>query len=151
MLNRRNIIKVIIAAIVISAAIIYLFAEATDSSWTYYYSVDEFARSKAGKQAESGDSDSRMNYNQIIRLAGRVKDGTIVTDADKMQLEFELAGENSSVAVSYHGMVPKNFEAGKEVVVEGKIGSDSVFKADKILTRCESKYKVKLDKKIQSR
>ena len=149
MTNRRKIIKVITAIIVIAAAIIYLLYEMAGSSWAYYYSVDEFIQSNSGKQTGPGKSDFRSNYNQLIRLAGRVKEGTIVTDADKMQLDFELAGQNSSVAVSYHGMVPDNFAAGKEVVVEGKTGRDSVFKADKILTRCESKYEVKLNKKPQ--
>lgn len=151
MANRIKIAKVIIATTVIAAAVIYLFREAIDSSWTYYYSVDEFVQNKAGKQVENGGPGSSIDYNHIIRLAGRVKNGTIVIKADKMQLDFELAGQNSSVKVSYHGIVPKNFAVDKKVVVEGKMGRDSVFKADKILTRCESKYEVKLNKKLQSK
>ena len=62
-----------------------------------------------------------------------------------MQLDFELAGETSSLPVRYLGTVPKNFASGREVVAEGKLGENKIFLADNILTRCESKYKVKLN------
>jgi len=61
-----------------------------------------------------------------------------------MQLDFELAGQKNSMPVRFYGVVPKNFIAGKEVVVEGKLNDYGVFEASKILTRCKSKYKVKL-------
>ena len=97
-------------------------------------------------QVGNNDSDgaSRTNDNRIIRLAGWVKDGTVVRNAKKMQLDFKLAGRKSTVQVRFYGVVPKNFAVDREVVVEGKAGANGVFKANKILTRCESKYKVKL-------
>jgi len=42
-------------------------------------------------------------------------------------------------------VVPDNFAEDREVVVEGHLGTSGVFQADTLLTRCESKYKVKVN------
>jgi len=57
-------------------------------------------------------------------------------------------GQNKSVAVRFVGMAPRNFSADKDVVVEGRISADGTFEAKKILTRCESKYRVKLNPEL---
>lgn len=148
-MNTRKLTKVIIATAVIGAAAAYLLHQTVKSSWAYYYSVDEFVRTVSAATTEGGrGAASKIDENRIIRLAGTVKDGSVVHNVEKMQLDFELAGENNSVAVRFYGAVPKNFAAGKEVVVEGRASQTGIFEADKILTRCESKYKVKLDQKI---
>jgi len=143
--NTTKITKVIIGLIVIGSAGGYFLYETIGSSWAYYYSVDEFVESPFGRGGQSSDlGTSKTDDNRIIRLAGWVKPGSVVRNAEKMQLDFELAGQNSSVPVRFYGVMPKNFTADKEVVVEGKVSSNGVFQADKILTRCESKYKVRL-------
>ena len=136
MMNTRSTIKLITALIVIGSAVGYLLYEAVDSSWLYYYSVDEFVESRPGAAAGTDE-------RHIIRLAGRVKAGSIVTNIEKMQLDFELAGQKNSVPVRFYGAVPPNFAAGKEVVIEGKAVPNEPFNANKILTRCESKYKTR--------
>jgi len=137
-MNRTRLTKAIIAVIVIGSAAGYLLYEAVQSSWVYYYSVDEFVEG----WMQSGDSARKADNSRIIRLAGRVSG--IVTDNQKRQLDFQLAGQKSSVPVRFYGPVPKNFAVGKEVVVEGKAAADGLFLAERILTRCESKYKVRL-------
>jgi cytochrome c-type biogenesis protein CcmE len=147
--NTRKLIKVIIAVVVIGVASAYLLHQTIKSSWAYYCSVDDFVKSISDVTLEGGGTGASKIYgNSIIRLAGRVKDGSVVRNVEKMQLDFELAGQSNSVAVRFYGAAPKNFAAGKEVVVEGRASQTGIFEADKILTRCESKYRVKLDQKI---
>ena len=144
-MNTRRITKVIIGLIVIGSATAYLLDKAIESSWAYYYSVDEFVESEFYKMVQSDDTaTSGMDDNRNIRLAGRIRINSVVKTIEKMQLDFEMAGQKSSVPVRFYGVVPRNFTEGKEVIVEGKAGSDGVFQAETILTRCESKYKVKL-------
>jgi len=126
--------KIVIGIVVIGLAAAYLLYEAAKSSWAYYYSADEFAENQPAK----------ISGSYIIRLAGAVKAGSIKYDGDKMQLDFELAGQKNSVPVRYSGAMPGNFADDKEVLVEGRAGADGVFNANQVLTRCESKYKVKL-------
>ncbi len=134
-MSKRKLTKLIIALLVISSAGGYLLYQLFSSTWVYYYTVDEFVNSPLYKPSASEDSN-----NPVIRIAGRAKLGQRVT----MPFEFEVSGQQTSVSVRYNGPVPKNLTNDKEVVVEGRMGSDGVFSADKLLTRCESKYKVKL-------
>ena len=142
----RKILKIIIAVVVIGVSGVYLFYKAAESSWQYYYSVDQFVESPLYKM--SNNRDGSFNQVNMIRLAGVVKKGSIVRAVVKNQLDFELAGSKSCVKVRFYGIEPKNFAAGKEVVVEGRT-ADGVFAADKIFTRCESKYKSKLKRESE--
>jgi len=145
--NRRKITKVIIGVVVIGSASAYLLQQAAESWWVYYYSVDEFVESHFGKTPQSGGAEAgKAEGSGIIRLGGLVKADSIVYDAEKMQLDFELSGAKSSVPVRFFGAVPANFTDDKEILAEGKIDSNGVFRANKILTRCESKYKARLYK-----
>jgi len=135
--NGRKTARIIIGTIIIGTAMTYLLYEWARSSLAYYYSVDEFAERRAIGQ--------RGDY--AIRLAGSVKAGSIKYDIDRMQLEFELAGQRNLAPVRYCGTVPENFTDSKEVLVEGKPDANGVFIANQVLTRCESKYKAKLKPK----
>jgi cytochrome c-type biogenesis protein CcmE len=125
--------KTIISVVVIGSAVLYLLYLSAKSSFVYYYSVDKFLQSPAVETSK-----------QAVRLAGRVKPGSIKRNAEKMQLEFELAGKTRAITVEYTGGVPDNFEDGREVLVEGNINENGIFTAEKIMTQCESKYKAKL-------
>jgi len=143
--NTRRITKVIISTIVIGTAVGYLLVEVIESSWAYYYSVDEFVESRFVRTSEQTAAEAgKIDDSRIIRLAGRVKKGSVVRDPEKMQLDFELAGQENSIAVRYYGPAPQNFTDDKEVLVEGNVGAEGLFRASQILTRCESKYKARL-------
>jgi len=107
--------------------------QAMQSSWSYYYSVDEF------------NSGSESVKNNSLRLAGRVKPDSVSKAMQKVRLDFILAGSNSELPVQYHGAVPDNFAENIEVVVEGRLSSEGVFQAETLLTKCESKYEAKVN------
>jgi len=143
--NTRRITKVIIGVIVIGTAVGYLLYQVIESSWAYYYSVDEFVESQFVRTSEQTAAEAaKIDDGRIIRIAGRVKKGSVVRDTEKVQLDFELAGEKNSIAVRYYGPMPQNFTDEKEVLVEGGVGAEGLFRASQILTRCESKYKARL-------
>ena len=101
-MNRKNITKIIIATAVFAIASGYLVFEAMQSSWTYYYHVDEFLVSSVYSNS--------LENQRLIRVAGVVESRGMIKNIDKMQLEFYLAGEKESLKVVYEGVVPKNFE-----------------------------------------
>ena len=76
-----------------------------------------------------------------------VKTGSIHVDLEEIQLDFVLAGLETSMPVSYFGTVPENFEEEREVLVEGKLDENGVFQASKLITKCESKYQAKVKEK----
>jgi len=142
-MSKRKPTKAIISIIVIGSAVGYLLYLSAESSWAYYYSVDEFAGSYVSEASGGQPTAGKINHT-IVRIAGRVKDDSIRHSMNNMQLDFELAGKEKTLAVRYFGTVPSGFEAGREVLVEGTMQPQGLFRADKILTRCESKYKAKL-------
>jgi len=131
-IKTKTIVKTLVGIVVVGGGMGYFMYQAMRSSWSYYYSVDEFpAHIAAAKDAS-------------VRIAGRVKQGSTARDLQKMQLTFTLAGVSNEVPVSYKGTVPDNFAEDIEVVVEGRLDIAGVFQADRLMTKCESKYKAKV-------
>jgi cytochrome c-type biogenesis protein CcmE len=150
-MDTTKLTKIIIAVAVIGIASAYLLHQTFRSSWAYYYSVDDFVRVTSVPMQQGDEKKaSRIDPDRIIRLAGKVKEGSVVNNVEKMELNFDLAGQKSSLLIKFRGAVPRNFAAGKEVVVEGMVAGDGSFQAAKILTRCESKYRARLDPNLMS-
>ncbi len=131
-MKTKTIVKVIVSIIVIGGGVTYFMYQAMQSSWSYYYSVDDFTANSAAIK------------NQSLRIAGVVKQGSVTRNMEKMNLMFILAGSNNEVPVSYEGSVPDNFTENGEVVVEGRLDTSGIFQADMLMTKCESKYKTKV-------
>ena len=131
-MKTKIIVKVLIGVVVIGGGIGYFMWQAMQSSWSYYYSVDDFAKQKSIAQ------------NHSLRIAGRVKNGSTERDLKEMRLSFILSGADTSVPITYKGVVPDNFAEDREVVVQGRLDTNGVFQADKLMTKCESKYKAKV-------
>ena len=132
-MKTKMIIKILIGIIVIGGGLGYFTYQAMQSSWSYYYSVDEFSANIAD-----------MN-NYSFRIAGRVKPGSVNRDLQNMNLTFILAGAKTEIPVIYVGTVPDNFTEDIEVVVEGRLDENKSFKAKTLMTKCESKYKAKVE------
>ena len=123
----------------------YLLYETAKSSSVYYYSVDEFIKQcPANILPDAPENVTKIKSAPLVRLAGRVKDGSIIHNTDNMQTDFQLAGRKNLLPVRYYGTLPKNFAADREIIAEGNMDADGIFRANLILTRCESKYKAKL-------
>jgi len=132
-MKTKMILKILIGVTVIGGGLGYFTFQAMQSSWSYYYSVDEF----------SANISDMNNYS--FRIAGRVKPGSVNRDLQKMNLTFTLAGTKTEIPVLYEGTVPDNFTDDIEVVVEGRLDENKSFKAKSLMTKCESKYKAKVE------
>jgi cytochrome c-type biogenesis protein CcmE len=132
-MKKKTIVKTIIGVVLIGGAMTYFVFQAMQSSWSYYYSVDDFS------------TDSPAVKNHSLRIAGRVKQGSIVRDLQKVSLNFTLTGSKTELPVQYKGTAPDNFAEDREVVVEGRLDTTGIFQADMLMTKCESKYKAKVD------
>ena len=130
-MNTKTIVKLGVGIIVIGGGIGYFMYQAMQSSWAYYYSVDDFSTATSGQ-------------GQSFRLAGRVKPGSVARDLENLTLRFTLAGAQAELPVQYKGVTPDNFTENREVVVEGHLAPTGIFQADTLITRCESKYQAKV-------
>ena len=113
---------------------------APGASFTYFQDLDEFratAQEYAGKHA---------------RVRGFVTPGSIERDLATKQVRFQVqkspphggGGSPGALSVVHTGLeTPDLFKDGAEVVVEGVLssaGPDGVFRADKVLAKCPSKF-----------
>jgi len=148
-MNRKQLTKTIVAFLIITPAAAFLLFQTIRASSAYYYSIDEFVHKHQPALLQAyARGTQRTTRHPLFRLAGRVKNPS-TSGTNPPQLVFELTGKTASLPVRFHGPVPKNFADGKEVIVQGRLGPDGCFLADQILTRCESKYRVRLDATVK--
>jgi cytochrome c-type biogenesis protein CcmE len=80
---------------------------------------------------------------EVVRLSGEVVDGSITPNAAAGTVTFEVADEQTSVAVLYQGPMPDTLRDEATAVVEGSLGADGVFHADTLFAKCPSKFEAK--------
>lgn len=128
----------------IAAAVAYLIVAAITNTAEYYLTVNE--------------AQARQNelHGQAVRIAGRVRPGTIRWDPATLTLSFAIGPipdpdhegvrpVGSSVepefAVVCTGQPkPDMFAEGRDVIVEGHLSAPNAVTADQVLTSCPSKY-----------
>jgi cytochrome c-type biogenesis protein CcmE len=119
----------LMAFLVVFGALAFLGYNAFNASSMYYLSVGELL---ARAETSSGEE---------VRVSGKVVEGTIQRGPEANTVRFTMADENGpSVPVVYRGVVPDTFQESGEVVVEGGLGSEGVFRARTLLAKCPSKY-----------
>jgi len=116
--------KLCVGGVVLAAARTYLVYAGIQTGSSYYLEVDPFL------------SDARY-HQQRVRLRGRVSRENLVLDDG---VNSDLLGTSRKLSVAYEGAIPDMFEAGREVIVTGRLGPDGVFRAEELLTKCASKY-----------
>jgi cytochrome c-type biogenesis protein CcmE len=120
--------KLVVGLGVIVACLVYLVISGFEGASVYYFTVSELQAKEA------------MTAGKRVKVAGKVVDGSIEQDRGTMEVRFRAEEGGHVIPVLYKGIVPDTFKDGAEVVVEGKRGSDGVFKAEMLLAKCPSKY-----------
>lgn len=78
---------------------------------------------------------------QPVRLGGMVQAGSIETQADGITVNFVVTGnENSTIPVTYSGILPDLFVEGSGVVAEGSLQADGTFLATNLLAKHDENY-----------
>ena len=126
--SSRTRLRFSLAAFVIVAAIGYMIYSAMQTGSEYYLT--------SGELIAMGDK----AVGQSVRLGGRVVPDSIQWDRSNSILSFALTDGDVTLPVIYKGIAPDSFQAGADVIVEGKLGADGSFKATTLLAKCASKY-----------
>ncbi len=93
----------------------------------YYWSPSELTA--AGAPADA-----------TVRLGGMVVPGTYTWDRETHTVTFDVTDTKTTVHVVNQGNPPEMFREGIGVVVEGRIGSDGVFRSDKVMVKHDNEY-----------
>jgi len=78
--------------------------------------------------------------HHTFRLGGIVKPGSVHYSKDNGTVSFEVTDKVNQVLVSYHGILPDLFQAGRSVVTQGELNNKGVFIADQVLAKHDNKY-----------
>jgi cytochrome c-type biogenesis protein CcmE len=139
-------LRFVVGAAVIVTAVAYLIFTAIRTTSEYYLTVNEVSARKAEL------------VGQRLRVAGRVKAGTISWDPTTLTLKFAITpmpdpaaaapvkpvadlGEPAFRVTCTGEPKPDMFAPGRDVIVEGKLLASGEIAATQVLTSCPSKYR----------
>ena len=131
--------KLIVGMVVITCVTGYLAYRGGSASWRYYLTVDECMDcfpSLAGHR---------------LRVSGLIATDTLRIARDRMRAEFVLQGQQAMLSTVCAGPLPDNLSEQMEVVVEGRLVGADMLRAEKVFTRCASKYESQPTPKPSSR
>lgn len=124
--RRRLKFVLLIGGVLLSMGFLLAVALRSDGGLAYFVTVSEF------KQAPTSKG---------VRINGKVQDGSIRRESSGQDVAFVMTDGQTSLPVSYHGIIPDTFVEGADVVVKGSLDSGSgTFHADELLAKCPSKY-----------
>jgi cytochrome c-type biogenesis protein CcmE len=124
-------VKVSIGVAVMVAAVAYLMFSGVTTSSMYFLTVPEIQQKLATIRGEP------------IRVAGKVTEDPIQWDVQSLSLSFVIGEGLARLPVQYKGVKPDMFQAGADVLVEGRVGNNGVLVASTLMTKCPSKYEEK--------
>jgi cytochrome c-type biogenesis protein CcmE len=120
--------KLLLGMIVLVSVTVYVAYLGASSSWQYYVTADECA---ANIQQFTG---------RQLRISGRVARGSLQVGADRSSATFVLEGVSGGLTTFCRGPLPDNLAEEISVVVEGTLDDRGSVHAERVLTRCASKY-----------
>lgn len=91
-----------------------------------------------GELVQKGDK----AVERPVRLGGQVVPGSVVWNADALDLRFQVTdGQGTVVAVHSRGAPPQMFRAGIGVVVEGTWRRNGVFESENLMVKHSNEYR----------
>jgi cytochrome c-type biogenesis protein CcmE len=130
--------KFLIGAGVIVASVGLLIAQGVKETGVYFLTPTELA---------AKTSADPTFYDTGLKMGAKVVPGSIRRDPDNRRIDFEVSDGVRSYPVTYRGLVPDTFTDANdiEVIVEGRLGHDGVFRATEVLAKCGSRYEAVYD------
>jgi cytochrome c-type biogenesis protein CcmE len=125
--------KFLLGAALIVGSVGLLIAEGVRETGVYFLTPSELAAKTT--------ADSSF-YDVGLKMGAKVVPGSIRRDASNRQVDFEVSDGVKSYPVTYRGLVPDTFTDANdiEVIVEGRLGRDGIFRATEVLAKCGSRY-----------
>jgi cytochrome c-type biogenesis protein CcmE len=78
--------------------------------------------------------------DRAFRVGGLVESGSLQRDKDALTVRFKVTDTAQAIPVVFTGILPDLFKEGKGVVVQGRVGSDGVFRATEVLAKHDENY-----------
>lgn len=123
--------KFIIGAVLIGGTVGFLMTSGIKETGVYFVTPSELATKVAADPSI---------HNVGVKMGARVVHGSIQRDVGSQTITFEVTDGRQTYPVVYRGLAPDTFTDDVEVVVEGRLSPDGVFRATTLLAKCGSRY-----------
>lgn len=130
--------KFLLGATAIVASVGFLIAEGVKETGVYFLTPSELAAKTAADPTF---------YDVGLKMGAKVVPGSVRRAPDNRQIDFKVSDGTKTYPVTYRGLVPDTFTDANdiEVIVEGRLGRDGVFRATEVLAKCGSRYEAAYD------
>ena len=113
-----------LAAVALAATLVI---SALRSNIAYFFSPSQVLAAEAPR-------------DQVFRLGGLVRDGSVKRQTDGLIVEFVVTDNAADVPVRYTGILPDLFKEGKGVVAKGRLNNEGLFTAEEVLAKHDENY-----------
>lgn len=127
-MNKKG--KTILSGIVLALLVGYLAFNSFTNSISFYYEVSELIENAV--------------YGELVNVNGTVVPGSTQWDPDTILLTFRMTDNISTINVVYNDAIPNSFGDVKLVTVTGIFYENNTLQAQRILTKCPSKYEAEI-------
>ncbi|VAW45981.1 Cytochrome c-type biogenesis protein CcmE, heme chaperone [hydrothermal vent metagenome] len=79
-------------------------------------------------------------YDRTIRVGGLVEKGSFKREEETTTVTFNVTDGESSILVSYTGILPDLFREGQGIVAEGKLLTSGLFVASHVFAKHDETY-----------
>ncbi len=117
----------VVAVLAAMGALAWISSGSMGENLVYYWSPTELL---AADNAHSA----------TVRVGGMVVPGTFADRGEGSGIAFDVSDGKHTVHVESDGNPPQMFREGIGVVVEGKYGTDGVFRSDKVMVKHSNEY-----------
>lgn len=125
---KKNLFLIVAIIVLLSGVTLFIYSSKQDL--VYYITVEELVKNKDKFLLKS------------VKLAGKIED--IEYNEDNKNYLFQFYDGISKINVVYEGVLPPAAKNKVEALVDGKLINLETFKAYKIIPRCPSRYKSKI-------
>ncbi len=135
--------KFLLGALLIVGSVGFLIFEGVKQTGVYFLTPTELA----AKTAEDPSF-----HNVGLKMGARVVPGTVERDEATQTIAFDVTDGKTTYPVVYQGLAPDTFTDAQEieVILEGRLGSDGVFKASTLLAKCGSRYEAEYNSESET-
>ncbi|HBP0978947.1 cytochrome c maturation protein CcmE [Comamonas sp. Y6] len=77
---------------------------------------------------------------RTFRVGGMVERGSLKRQSGQLDVQFVITDTAKTIPVIYSGILPDLFSEGKGVVVQGRLDSTGLFRAEEVLAKHDENY-----------
>ena len=132
--------RFVVGGAILAGAFALLLVGGMQSSTLRAIPVGELRASEASSQSHIGQRLRVVGFVGKEPVRRVVEKNTSSTGGAGSTQYFTVHDKNKNIAVEYRDMLPDTFKPGSPVQVDGVYYAEGKLRADKVLTKCPSKY-----------